>query len=639
MKISNYNQLLAVSTLFSGMIIFATLWSQVQKVESISRTHFESRLLVQTVKHLSTMSLAWLTTQDLLFSGKQTYLANGINAQSNQLIQTLLNIKNKSKITADLIERLINTIKNNKDIIDSFSQLSMQDNQVWQTTIAESDALTTDYVATLDELLSQTLQRNSVLYQDLLIANSNLKNLTWITISLYLIVIFFIVSWFSKYIVKPIENITAVAQQSNNKGKRIEFRQKNAPAEIFALSFAIQSFAHRITIEKQKAEQERRKVIKIYQLIKKIMNTIPCSLLLLDDQGIIQECNPKAIKLFSKHKNEIINKNISLFLPVLATLDGKFDKEYALKSMEESLLAPNFEHPHIEFSVSEITIKESISYLLTISDINERKHSQKALSALSQQLVNAEKLASIGQLSAGIAHEINTPLGYVHTNLEVLTDYIKSLISYINIVKTDELDGPAKTLYQEEDLDHIINDIEPLVASSLDGALKISEIIKSLDHDAHVGNKVVEPIFIDKLIEESLTLVANELKHKVNIIKFLDANVIIMGCPQKLLQVFINMLVNASHSIKNTGQISICSCIDQDEIMISFEDNGAGISPEHLKNIFDPFFTTKPVGKGTGLGLHIVRTIIEAHNGRIDVSSIIDKGSKFNIYLPIHKNN
>ena len=154
---------------------------------------------------------------------------------------------------------------------------------------------------------------------------------------------------------------------------------------------------------------------------------------------------------------------------------------------------------------------------------------------------------------------------------------------------------------------------------------------------AHTDNKVPELICIDKLIEQSLTLVANELKYKVNIVKSLDANVSVMGFPQKLLQVFINMLGNAAHSIEHTGQISIRSSIVQDEIIISFEDNGAGIKPEHLKNIFDPFFTTKPIGKGTGLGLHIVRTIIDDHKGRIDVSSIIDKGSKFNIYLPIHK--
>ncbi len=641
MKISNYNQLLAVSTLFSGMIIFATLWSQYQKVEHISRAHFESRLLVQTIEHLSTMSQVWLTTQDLLFSGKQTYLANGINAQSDQLIQTLLTIeiKDKNNKSIGLITQLVNTIKNNKAIIDSFAHLSMLNNKAWQTTITESDKLTSAYVEILEQLLSQTLQTNSQLYQELSLANSHLKNITWITISLYLVLIFFIVIWFSKYIVKPIENITAVAQQSNNEVQGVEFRQKNAPVEIIALSSAIQSFTQRITIEKQKAEQERMNVIKINKQINTIMNTIPCALLLLNDQGIIQECTPEASKLFSKNKNEIINENIAVFLPALATLDGKFDTETALKNLEESLLAPNFKNPYIEFSGRKISIKESISYLLTITDINERKHSQKALSALNQQLVNAEKLASIGQLSAGIAHEINNPVGYIRSNIDMLSDYIKPLISYITIVNATEQQESAQAIYREEDLDYILNDIEPLIASSLEGTIRISNIIKDLGNYAHNDNKEPELICIDKLIEQSLTLVANELKYKVNIVKSLNANVSVMGFPQKLLQVFINMLVNASHAITNNGRISINSNINQDEINITFEDNGSGISQTHLKNIFDPFFTTKPVGKGTGLGLHIVRSIIDDHNGRIEVSSIVGKGSTFNIYLPIHKRN
>jgi signal transduction histidine kinase len=637
MKISNYNQLLAISTLFSGMIIFATLWSQSQKVEDISRAHFESRLEVQTIEHLTTMSQVWLTTQDLLFSGKQIYLVRGIQAQSKELTKTLLTIeiKGKNNSASILTQQLINTIKKNKTLINSFSQQSMKNDKTWQATAAQSVILTIDYVSTLEQLLTKALHNNTLLEEKLLNAQNYLIKSTWVLISSYLIFIFLIVTWVSKYIVKPIENITAAAQQSNSTQLCVEFRQTNAPSEIMALSTAIQSFSQRITIEKQKAEQEHRLVIKINEKIQTIMNTIPCSLLLLNDQGIIQDCNPEASKLFLKPNDEIINENIAVFLPVLSTLDGEFDIEMALESMKESLLAPSFKHPYIEFSGRKIITDESVSYLITVTDINERKQSKKSLITLNQQLDNIEKLASIAQLSAGIAHEINNPIGYIKSNLGVLEDYIKPLIAYINIVKTSPVEPSAKALYQAEDLDYIISDIESLITSSLEGTLRISTIIKDLGIYAQTNKQTPEPTCIDDLIEQSLTLVTNELKYQVNIVKNLNAKASVMAFPQKLLQVFINMLVNASHAIEETGGIAINSSINQDEVTISFEDNGAGINPEDLNKIFTPFFTTKPVGKGTGLGLHIVRSIIDEHHGRIDVSSIVGQGSTFCIYLPI----
>jgi len=637
MKISHCNQLLAISTLISGVIIFATLWHQYQNVENISRDHFKSRLLVQTTNHVFTMSHIWLTTQDLLFSGKQTYLANGISEQSTQLIQTLLTIKVKAihTDTANLVQQLIDMVKENDAIVQSFTQLSTPNVKTWQNTVAKSDHVTTNFVGILEELSSRISNEDTLLSQKLTIASSNLTKLTWIIISLYIIFVLLMVTWFSKYIVKPIEKITAIAQRTNDHQHAIEFRQTHAPIEVIALSSAIQKFTQRITIEKEKLEQERINVLRANEKTNTIMDTIPCALLLLDEQGIIKECNNETKKMLSKSRNKIIDKSIGAFIPALFTLDGEFDKETALKSMEESLLSPKFEHPHIEFSGRKMLIKGSDHYLITISDINERKHSQKALSALNEQLVNAEKLASIGQLSAGIAHEINNPVGYIRSNLDILKDYIDPITSYLALTNPLEQTNDARALYEKEDLSYIIKDMTPLISSTLEGVERVSKIIKDLGSYAHVDDKEPEAIYIDDLIKQSLTLVANELKYKVEITTSLNANVKVVGFPQKLLQVFINMLVNASHAIEHQGHISIHSHANNNEVEISFEDNGSGIDQENLKHIFDPFFTTKPVGKGTGLGLHIVRSIIDDHQGRIDVSSTLDQGSKFAIYLPV----
>ena len=639
MKISHYNQLLAVATLLSSLAMFATLWGQYQKVEQLSRAHYESRLLKQTVNHLSTMSQAWLTTQDLLFSGQQTYLADGVNTQAKQLIDTLLAIKNNAHQTPtnETVNRLITAIEHNTQVITAFARIPNITDDARSVNIEKSDVFTTNYVHELQILVDQVTKSSTALERQYSAANSQLNTLTWSLISLYILLVIFLMAWFSKYIVKPLEDITATAQQTNNGKQTINFTQSNAPSEIVTLSKAIEIFTQRITIEKFKAEQERIKAVNANKKISTIMNTIPCTLLLVDEVGHIQDCNPEASKLLLLKQSEIITQNVAKFIPALTTLSGEFDTTVALETMQESLLAPNFKQPHIEFSGRKLTIDGDTYYLLTISDINERKHSQKALSALNQQLINAEKLASIGQLSAGIAHEINNPVGFIQSNLSVLKDYITPLLGYIKLTDKTTQSEKAKSLYAEEDLDYIIEDVEPLITSSLDGTARISEIVKDLGIYTHADGKKPEPICIDTLIEQSLTLVANELKYKVDIVKSLHANQQVMGFPQKLLQVFINMLVNASHAIENTGQISITSNMNNDEITIEFEDNGSGISQSHLKTIFDPFFTTKPVGKGTGLGLHIVRSIIDEHDGHIEVSSRLGKGSKFSIHLPVHQ--
>jgi len=637
MKISHYNQLLAISTLLSGMLIFASLWHQYQKVEQVSRVHHESRLLVQTLDHVFTMSQLWLTTQDLLFSGRQTYLAKGIHQQSAQLKQTLNNIEGKliNKAEKQLVHGLITGIEQNDDIVDLFSKISMQETKHWQNTVAVSDKITIRFVRNLEQLSKQVVNESEKQARELTTATANFTKLAWVVVSLYLLFIVFMVSSFSKYIVKPIEKITALAQEPENETGAVEFRQVKATTEIVALSSAIQQFTQHITIEKKKAEQERLNVIKANEKAKTIMDTIPCSVILVNNHGVIVDCNVETEKMLLADRANIIDKEVAEYVPALATLDGDFDCQSALKSMEESLLAPGFDNPHIEFSGRAIEIKKTTHYLITLNDINERKHSQKALSSLNEQLIHAEKLASIGQLSAGIAHEINNPVGYIRSNLDVLDDYFKPLVNYIELSKQPGGQSAASAYYQEEDLAFILEDIKPLISSTLEGAARVSKIIKDLGSYAHIDEKLPEAICVDELIEKSLTLVANELKYKVEITKRLEANANVAGFPQKLLQVFINMLVNASHAIESKGSICISSQLEEQEVQIRFEDDGSGITQENLKNIFDPFFTTKPVGKGTGLGLHIVRSIIEEHNGHIDVSSKIGHGSIFTIYLPV----
>jgi signal transduction histidine kinase len=586
------------------------------------------------------MSKLWLTTQDLFFSGQETYLAKGIYKQSSQLTQTIIDIKLKTKGNSDknLAQALLTALKNNDKILKSFQLFSTLDINLWQKTVAESDIATSNYVSDLEKLSKSINNNNSMLSKKYVLAHAHFIKLAFIIVMLYLLFTLLIVSWFSKYIVKPIENITMLAQQPLISDNLIEFRQIHAPVEVIALSDAIHKFSNRITIEKKKAEEEHHKAVRANDKANVIMNTMPCSVLLINEKGTIIECNHETEKLFESKKSDVINNSITHFIPALFPEKGNFDSDYILQNMHECLLPPEIINPYIEFSGRKIEINDTIHYLMTISDIHKRKHDQRALTALSEQLVNAEKLASIGQLSAGIAHEINNPVGFIRSNIDVLTDYFKPIVSYINLLHDHDCNSETQSLYEEEDLAFVLSDIEPLLSSTLEGTTRISGIIKDLGNYAHVDNKSAEPILIDELIEQSLNLVNNELKYKVEIVKNLNSQAQVLGFPQKLLQVFINILVNASHAIENRGLISITSSISEAEVIVIFEDNGSGISQDNLKSIFDPFFTTKPVGKGTGLGLHIVRAIIENHQGRINVSSILGTGSKFEIYLPMVSN-
>ena len=270
------------------------------------------------------------------------------------------------------------------------------------------------------------------------------------------------------------------------------------------------------------------------------------------------------------------------------------------------------------------------------------------------QLLQSEKMASIGQLAAGVAHEINNPVGFVSSNLKTMSDYqddistlikqYRSLTSYLkNSISAAEtpVDIPKQLelitdLEAELDIDYVLNDILELVKESREGTERIKKIVLDLKDFAHPGED--KPMFADinKNMELTLNVVRNELKYKAKIVKEYGDLPLVKCYPQQLNQVFVNLLVNAAQAIEKQGEIKInTSTLDEldEKIEISITDTGSGIDKEHLSKIFDPFFTTKDVGKGTGLGLNIAYDIIQKHKGTIDVESEVGKGTTFIIRL------
>lgn len=265
------------------------------------------------------------------------------------------------------------------------------------------------------------------------------------------------------------------------------------------------------------------------------------------------------------------------------------------------------------------------------------------------QLLQSEKMAGIGTLAAGVAHEINNPLGYINSNLGTLKDYISDVLGMLE--KYGELeslikeDAAAENLNEkvseiedykaDVDLDFIMEDFKKIVDESIEGSGRVREIVQNLKDFSHVDNAERKLADINKCIESTLKLVWNELKYKATVHKDLGSIPPADCYPMQLNQVFMNILVNASQAIPEKGEIFIKTHEDNGNIVIKIADTGTGIPKENLSKIFEPFFTTKDVGKGTGLGLSMAYGIIKKHNGTIEVESEVGKGTEFTVKIPI----
>ncbi|MDD4929649.1 MAG: ATP-binding protein [Gallionella sp.] len=265
-------------------------------------------------------------------------------------------------------------------------------------------------------------------------------------------------------------------------------------------------------------------------------------------------------------------------------------------------------------------------------------------------LVQSEKMASLGQMVAGVAHEINTPLGYVQNNVaigqelfvqvrEMIAGYEALVDNLLNEQATDEqISGQMAQIARmrgELNAHEMLGEMQGLMADSLYGIGQISELVLNLKNFSRMDAAATEAVNLNSCIESALNIGRNVLKNKVEVIKELGDLPRMTCSPSHLNQVFLNLFTNAAQAMGENGQLRIRTWQDKDSIHVSVTDNGKGILPEHLTHIFDPFFTTKPVGEGTGLGLAISHQIILQHGGEIRVESSVGAGTTFYIRLPL----
>ncbi len=369
--------------------------------------------------------------------------------------------------------------------------------------------------------------------------------------------------------------------------------------------------------------------------------------IVVEQEGKLVYANPAALKLLQCHEaDEILGR------PLLALLHpderGRWKEVASGAARADKRSAP--EEFRLQTAGGESVDVEAVALTIDFAgqpatasvfrDVRERKR-------LQAQLMHADRMASMGTLAAGIAHEINNPVGFVHSNLGALEKYVHRMTEFLDFcgafwASEDLATLPAvqeflrQAARKREDLklDYVLADIPKLIGRSKEGTERIKKIVSDLKTFAR-SDEGVGDVDINQTIELALNIAWNEIKYKAEVIRDFAEVPRVRGSSTALGQVFLNILVNAAQAIADKGTITIKTWEAAGWVRVRISDTGCGIAPEHIKKIFDPFFTTKPPGKGTGLGLNIAYNIIRRHNGRIEVESRQGEGTSFTIVLPV----
>lgn len=288
-------------------------------------------------------------------------------------------------------------------------------------------------------------------------------------------------------------------------------------------------------------------------------------------------------------------------------------------------------------------------------DITDRKRSEMEKARLEIQLRQAQKLEAIGQLAAGIAHEINTPTQFIGDNTIFLRDAFRDILPLIQeqgrLLKegseaTPDLIPTLRELSRGLDLDYCVTEIPRAIDQMLDGISRVARIVGAMKDFSHPGSESKMPVDLNHSIESTLIISRNEWKYFADLETEYDPDLPLVPCfPSEFNQVILNLVINAAHAIQEAkdhgnselkGRIRVSTCHIGNEAVIRVEDNGTGIPEAIRQRIFEPFFTTKPIGKGTGQGLAIARgVIVDKHHGRLDLESELGRGTTFTISLPM----
>jgi PAS domain S-box-containing protein len=375
------------------------------------------------------------------------------------------------------------------------------------------------------------------------------------------------------------------------------------------------------------------------------------AIVVADEQGTITLFNPAAAALFGYSEQEVHGQPLTILMPEELQEAHRRGFRHYLETKEARLIGRTVEvrgrrntgelFP-LEMSLSAIELPEGTGFMGVIRDLTERQRMQG-------RVFQAEKLASLGLLSAGLAHEINNPLAYVTNNLAVLQRDVSLLLellaTYEEVRPMLESNHPAvaqriEKLTIEYDLPYVREHLGEIVKSTQQGVKRVTVIVQNLRRFARLDQAAIDRLDLNAAIASTVELLRGRLnEHQIEVVQNLGAIPQIICAPAQINQVILNLLLNAEQAIAATrqegGRIEIGTRASRQEVTLEITDNGSGIPAELHSRIFDPFFTTKPVGEGTGLGLSISHSIVSDHGGRIELESTRGQGARFRVTLPV----
>ena len=436
---------------------------------------------------------------------------------------------------------------------------------------------------------------------------------------------------------------------------------------MMMLSFAdISSWCDAVTIlrsEQEKLQREHATLTTTFKLVERAkcewersMDRIDDLVVLIDGQGAIKRCNRAFADFTGKPYAELVGQNLAEFFDDFTIAPEKQNARGVEIYHEESdrWFLFNVYDGQKQFAETvvvchEFSEKKRLSLALEESNRqleasrNELEKAFHDLEATQSQMLQQEKMASLGQLAAGVAHEINNPMGFISSNLASLDRYAERIIDFLDEERgfwggagfSETQLALLRQRRKELKIDFILEDIRSLVAESLDGAERVKKIVQDLKSFSRKDENEEKVADIGQCLDTTINVIWNELKYKAGIEKEYGDLPPLLCHPQALNQVFMNLLMNAAQAIDGQGTIRIRTWHQQQQIFVEIQDDGCGIPAENLGRLFEPFFTTKEVGQGTGLGLSVSYEIVKRHGGEIRVASTPGAGTTFTVILPV----